>query len=542
LRIMSSNTSTITTSILFLALVYQLGFRFIVRYLILHDRPPKGLRLVPGPTSTIPFLGRLHGVNAVAPWKTMHAFSNQYNKIFRLTAYGQMHIWIGDAKIARDLIVKRAAKYSSRPAIAAIPGAEKGGQYLALNELDDHWRMQRRFAHTVFAAAHQNNYHDIIQPEAVRMLYNLLNDPTDHFKQTDLFTARISARLCYGNPSEASRHSRNAHEFIAQISPTASGPAMNVFPFLIHLPEWINTSKRWVRERRERERELWVSELKRAKQSVADGTAAPHSYARTYFERLEAAKKNSGDSPAGFGFPEGEAAYAIGMLSTMAVFTIGGPLYTFYLAMVLHSDWQDKVRAEVDQVTGPDRMVTLSDSPDLPVLRACIKECLRWKPPVPLGVPRLVTEDDEYEGYYIPKGSVVHIIEQALSHDPEIYPEPTKYNPARWLEPEYPSYRVPLTVHPRLVGFSGFGSGRRVCPGIELTEAELLVACGSLVQNFDMLPNVDPKTGEKVFPDSENRNSNVIGGPTHFDFNMQIRKGRAEKIRRMYEEVRTQLD
>ncbi|KAK5102518.1 hypothetical protein LTR70_000376 [Exophiala xenobiotica] len=537
----SSNASAITTSILVLILLYQIGFRFVVRYLLLHDRPPKGLKLVPGPVSTIPFLGRLHGVNAIAPWKTMHEFSNQYNKIFRLTAYGQMHIWVRDSKIAKDLLVKRAAKYSSRPAIAAIPGAEKGGQYLALNELDDHWRMQRRFAHTVFTASHRNNYHGIIQPEAKRMLYNLLEDPTDHFKQTDLFTARISARLCYGNASEASRHSRNAHEFIPQISPTASGPLMNIFPFLIHLPEWINTSKRWVRERRESERGLWVSELERVKRSLADGTAAPYSHARTYFERLEASKNNTGDTPADFGFPESEAAHAIGMLGTMAVFTIGGPLYTFSLVMTLHPEWQDRVKEEVDRVVGSDRIVDLSDSPDLPVLRACIKECLRWKPPVPLGVPRLVTEDDDYEGYHIPKGSVVHIIEQALSHDPEIYPEPTKYNPARWLEPEYPSYQEPLTVHPRLMGFSGFGSGRRVCPGIELTEAELLVACGSLVQNFEMLPNVDPKTGEKVVPDPENRNSNVIGGPTHFDFNLQVREGRAEKIRTMYEEVKDQL-
>lgn len=133
------------TCITVLTVLYQFGYR----YLYLHDRPPKGLQRIPGPRSTIPYLGRLHGVDAVAPWKSMHTYSNEYNKIFSLTAYGQQHIWIGDAKIAKELLVKRAAKYSSRPSIPAIPGAEKGGQYLALNEYDDHWRKQRRFAHTV---------------------------------------------------------------------------------------------------------------------------------------------------------------------------------------------------------------------------------------------------------------------------------------------------------------------------------------------------------------------------------------------------------
>lgn len=153
----------------------------------------------------------------------------------------------------------------------------------------------------------------------------------------------------------------------------------------------------------------------------------------------------------------------------------------------------------------------------------------------------MVTEDDEYDGYYIPKGSVVHIIEQALSYDPELYPEPEKYNPARWLESSYPSYQAPLSIYPRLMGFSGFGSGRRVCPGVELTESELLVACGSLISFFELKPLVDAVTGEKRWPDPENRNSNVIGGPVSFEFDLKVREGKAEEIRRMFEEVQGEL-
>lgn len=526
----------LTTALLLIITTYK----FIYRYLYLHDKPPKNLKLIPGPLSTIPYLGRLHGIDPVAPWKTMHALSKNYaNKMFRLTAYGQMHIWIGDAKIAKELLVKRAGKYSSRPEIAAIPGANKGGKYLALNEMDDHWRVQRRFAHTVFTQAHAANYHGIIGEEVVRYLYALMSTPKDHFNQTDLFTARISSRLCYGSPSEAKRHSQNAHAFIAQISPTASGPIMNILPFLAKLPEIINPSRRWVRERQEKERALWIGELNRVKEQIESGSelAAP-SYARTYFERqIATTTKGASNTPAGFNFPDSEAAYAIGMLCTMAIFTIAGPLTTFFLTMTLYPEWQEKVRDELQRVTGCTRPVTLSDSPDLPILRACIKECIRWKPPVPLGVPRLVTEDDEYEGYFIPKGSVVHIIEQALSYDPEMFPEPEKYNPARWLESSYPSHQEPLSVYPRLMGYSGFGSGRRVCPGVELTESELLVACGSLVSFFDLRPNVDEVTEEIRWPDPENRNSNVIGGPKAFEFDLRVREGMEGRIKEMFEDI-----
>lgn len=529
-----SDPFIIAAALSLVPLCYRIFYIFLYQYLYLHDKPPNGLKLLPGPVSTIPFLGRLHGIDPVAPWKSMQKYSARYNKIFRMTAYGTMHIWVGDAEIAKELFVHRAAKYSSRPPFPAIPNSDRGGRYLPLERTDEHWRLQRRFAHTVFVDAHATNYYGAIKPEVIRFLYQLLENPTSHFTQTEDFTSRVSARLSYGSASDAHRHSRNANEFIPQLSPTASGPLTNILPFLAHFPEWLNKSRREVRLRQEREMELWIYELERVKQQVQDGTATVPSFARTYFERQISQRSD-------FKLPEWEAACAVGMLCTMSIFTISGPLYTFFLTMTLHPEWQQKVYEELQQVTGNSRIVELSDRPHLPVLRACIKECFRWKPPVPLGVPRLVTEDDEYNGYFIPKGSIVHVVEEILSQDPELYPEPDKYNPARWLEPEYPTFQEPLTVHPRLMGFSGFGMGRRACVGVELTEAELLVACGSLVSYFELRPNVSAATGELMWPDRENRNSNVIGGPKHFDFDLRIRESKAAELRQMFAEVEAEL-
>jgi hypothetical protein len=391
--------------------------------------------------------------------------------------------------------------------------------------------MQRKFAHTTLNISYNGQYYGYIALEAKRFLYSLVQDPLDHFSQTDRYCGRISSRLCYGSPNSAAAHCKNAAMFIPQISPSASGPITNIFPFLGGLPEWINTSKIPCRLRREQEERLWTGLMAQVRREMDAGTASI-SYARTYFERKDAAAKGEGKD---FGFDEHEAAYAVGMLCTVAIFTIGGPLYCFFLAMVLHPEWQEKCRAEIDAVVGPDRIVDLADSPDLPILRACIKECLRWRPPVPLGVPRQVTEDDDYNGYYIPKGAVLHAVELSMSRDPSVYPDPDTYNPARWLEPEYPSYQEPLTVYPRLIGFHGFGRGRRMCPGIEITEAELLVGCGSLLWAFTMNPNVG-SDGQPQWPDSKAFTSSVIGGPLPFKFDLKVRDAqRKAKIEEMYE-------
>ncbi len=107
-----------------------LGF---LQYLLFKDRPPKGLKLVPGPGSTIPYIGRVD-IDAAAPWNSMRKWSDQFQGFFRLQACGEMHIWLGDSDIAQEMFCKRAATYSSRPEVPAVPGSHAQGQYLPLLE------------------------------------------------------------------------------------------------------------------------------------------------------------------------------------------------------------------------------------------------------------------------------------------------------------------------------------------------------------------------------------------------------------------------
>lgn len=103
----------------------------ITKYM-LRDRPPPGLKLIPGPTSTIPYIGRVHDVDPNCPWFAMKKFCDDYNGIFRSTICGEMHIWIGDTDIGYDLLCKKAKIYSSRPMVPAVPGSDSQGQYLPL--------------------------------------------------------------------------------------------------------------------------------------------------------------------------------------------------------------------------------------------------------------------------------------------------------------------------------------------------------------------------------------------------------------------------
>ena len=129
----------------------------------------------------------------------------------------------------------------------------------------------------------------------------------------DNFCGRITARLAYGSPDSFLDHVWNARRFITQISPC--GPITNRLKFMGMMPEWVNPSKRAVRERREREEKLWIGLLEQARQEWVWG-GAKTSYAKTYWERKaeEEGRGEKNNNMKGFGFNDREAAYAVGML------------------------------------------------------------------------------------------------------------------------------------------------------------------------------------------------------------------------------------
>ena len=49
----------------------------------------------------------------------------------------------------------------------------------------------------------------------------------------------------------------------------------------------------------------------------------------------------------------------------------------------------------------------MQDYDQLPFIRCCIKESLRWMPTVVLGVPHALIKEDNYQGYRIPEGATV---------------------------------------------------------------------------------------------------------------------------------------
>ncbi|KAI5595692.1 hypothetical protein POPTR_003G173500v4 [Populus trichocarpa] len=150
--------------------------------------------------------------------------------------------------------------------------------------------------------------------------------------------------------------------------------------------------------------------------------------------------------------------------------------------MVVHPEIQAKAQEELDTCIGGHREVQDSDIPNLPYLRAIVKEVLRLHPPGPLlSWARLAIHDVHVDKTFIPAGTTVMVNMWAITHDPSIWRDPWSFNPDRFIEEDVLIMGSDLRLAP-------FGAGRRVCPGKALGLATVHLWLARLLHEYRWLP------------------------------------------------------
>lgn len=138
------------------------------------------------------------------------------------------------------------------------------------------------------------------------------------------------------------------------------------------------------------------------------------------------------------------------------------------LQLTLHPEVVKRGQEELDRVVGNQRTPRWEDEPNLPYIRSIIKEIMRYRPIAKSGMLHMITEDDEYKGYFIPKETIIMISWWAIHFDEKRYLEPYKFKPERFLN--YTLSAAEYAAHPDVSqrDHFGYGAGRRICIGLSL--------------------------------------------------------------------------
>ena len=149
---------------------------------------------------------------------------------------------------------------------------------------------------------------------------------------------------------------------------------------------------------------------------------------------------------------------------------------------------QQAAHEELLRVIGEKRSPTFDNEASLPYIRAIVKEILRIRPITTMGSPHYTTADVIYKDMFIPKDTIVSLGQYAIHYDPTRWENPETFEPARYLN--YPltagAYASRADANER--DHFSFGAGRRICPGIHLTENSLFITLAKILWAFEIRP------------------------------------------------------
>ncbi|CAL8105562.1 unnamed protein product [Orchesella dallaii] len=151
---------------------------------------------------------------------------------------------------------------------------------------------------------------------------------------------------------------------------------------------------------------------------------------------------------------------------------------TFLLA--LHPEHQQRVQSELDDIfiDNPERKVKMTDLPRMKYLECCIKEGLRLFPSAPF-IGRKLRKDVELDdGVVLPSGITVWIYFYFLHRDPNIFPDPEKFDPMRFSREDNHA-RHPFSYLP-------FSAGPRNCIGQKFAMMEEKVLLATIFRRFSV--------------------------------------------------------
>ncbi|KAG8720717.1 hypothetical protein FRC09_009103, partial [Ceratobasidium sp. 395] len=459
--------------------------------------------LPPGPKGHPIFGSALEISAAEASWLKFAEYADQYGPVISVRILHQQMLILSDPRIVTELLEKRASNYSNKGAngMAKLIGWDKDIMFMAYGPTFKRYR-------TMLSRALNNrvalDYVSVQQHEVQRFLKRLVDQPAEFMEHVHLLAASIAVRIAYGHQVEShdDKFVRVAEEHMAGLSELMLPWKwiVNIIPPLRYLPTSLPIFP--FQKRALQAKQIFDTHceepFKYVKEHMAAGTAED-----SFTSKLLQPEDGRPLDEETEEHIKSIAATLYGAGSDTTVSAV----QSFFLAMALYPEIQAKAQSEIadylrEHSTSDFRtMISLADRIHLPYTSALVRELLRWHPIVPLTPRRVGKEDDNNvvsngKTYRIPAGSLIMMNIWKMLQDPEVYDQPKRFMPERYLgenpPPDPESY--------------AFGFGR-----------------SNLLLNFTVTKSKD-KNGVEIVPE-ERYSNGIISHPLSFVCSITPRPG-----------------
>ena len=457
-----------TTVVLMLVLITLITFMFLNR----RDK-----RFPPGPPK-LPIVGNLFSLASPDPLANFARLREKYGDIYGIYVGKELNIVFNGYDVINDALLKQGTLFSRRPQHSF---AKAVVDYVGIVGTNDKlWKEQRGLAINALQSLCLKNGSQHID----RLILTGVNKLLDRLETLDgkpvnlksylqVSVAGIITSIILGKFFELDDerfknyltfHSGNMAKIPGRLV------LINCFSFLLKLPfdafglkGLIQSVLTW---------ETFMNE--RLLDEEADATG------NDIIALYQAAIKENEEEALGQSYSRKYMRNTTFDLAIAGSDTTATTINWILLYLLHYPEVENRLHGEIDDVIGRNRPPSLTDRPDLPYMEATILEALRIAAAAPMAVPHSVPHDVIFKGYLIPKDTNILANLHSVHMDPEIWPEPTKFRPERFLSAdqkiEIPKQHIPFSIGPRS------------CLGETLAKMELFLFMASILQRFNLVP------------------------------------------------------
>ena len=442
-------------------------------------------RQPPGPLP-LPIIGNTYLLPENKPWIYFESVAKAYKSpVIAFWIGRNPTVWINDAWAASEILDKRAGIYASRPRMLVFAELSGLGQSNMVNMYyGERWRIHRKLTHMGVGLQQVRKYRGFQNNESRVMAYEMLQKPEAYVAHMERYATSVVSIIGFGR-RVASSDDPLITEVIAVMHRAAD---LNVpgrsFPMVMETFPWLARFPRSIAP--------WLKPFGRGGRGGAFFYALADEANQKSKQEPCYVKQLFSEGPK-YDLTEAEISSLTGNLFGAGSDTSSSTLITFMLACCAFPEVLPKAWEELDRVVGPHRSPTFDDEPNLPYVKAFMKEVLRWRSVAIIGgQPHAPIQDDTWNGWLIPKQSWVQANTWAIHHNEREFPDPDRFDPERFLK-DSPKARP----FPNEKGHMTFGWGRRVCSGQGLAEQGTFISVARLLWGFEIRKAKD-KNGKEI--------------------------------------------
>ncbi|XP_061732267.1 cytochrome P450 1A1 [Nerophis ophidion] len=461
-----------------LCLVYLVlkSFRVVV---------PEGLKRLPGPRP-LPVIGNMLEMGS-RPYLSLTDMSKRYGPVFQIQIGMRPVVVLSGSETVRQALVKQGEDFSGRPDLYSFRFINDGKSLSFSTDQAGVWRARRKLAYSALRSfatldGTTSEYSCMLEEHIckegeylIKRLDSVMkaDGGFDPFRHIVVSVANVICGMCFGR-----RYDHDDQELVGLVylsnefgQVVGGGNPADFIPALQFLPsatmrKFVSLNNRFNDFVQKIVMDHYATFDKENIRDITDSL-------------IDHCEDRKLDENSNIQVSDGKIVGIVNDLFGAGFDTVSTALSWAVMYMVAYPEIQERLHQELKNKVGLHRNPLLSDKSSLPQLEAFILEIFRHSSFLPFTIPHCTTKDTSLNGFFIPKDTCVFINQWQINHDPELWDEPSSFDPDRFLSADGTELNK---VDGEKVMI--FGLGKRRCIGQVIAQQEVFLFLAMLVQKL----------------------------------------------------------